>query len=457
MLVIAVVAYLTLGKERSESGSTVAALADDTVVDPAFALRASDLHAARPDTAKLVKLALEADAMGDRPRAQTLLEAASRDPTSPIPWLYLGYWDFAAGDNAGWKRRVVEAEKRLAAIDDPYLRLVGDFMIADVKRDWNAAMRNAGSALDLRPEAWFMRLARAHLLIEHSMDDAALLELKQIEIRRLGHRKLEMALVDRAALGDVDGARDVFAKLEPGDPAIHHYIKARIDYSAGDDATARAGYALASDAAMKSNRLDVRGKAQLYGGILAAAAGDDDDARKRLRDAQVHLRNRAFTYDANDVGFLLAQIEARSGTKESTRAALDELAVFIAEQADPLQSAMYELLELRLTGSADSSFEPDTGDDVIMRGARSLIAARRSLIEKRADDARRQFTAAQSEGVFDTDFADEARLLAHELGLESPPAKRIDPPYPPLARFAARYALNDRIAAQNTRQNTAFK
>ena len=80
--------------------------------------------------------------------------------------------------------QLAQAQARVAASGDPYLELMLGYVRAEHDGDWNALMRYTGSMLDLRPQAWFPRLARSHLLIGRGMRDAALAELRAVAAER---------------------------------------------------------------------------------------------------------------------------------------------------------------------------------------------------------------------------------------------------------------------------------
>lgn len=447
LLTLALIALVAWIDFRGRLQSTAA----QDVVDPQFALTAADLYATRPETVDLVRRAFAAEAEGDQPRAQTLFEAAhASDARTPVPALMLALWATGGGGSDERVRaHLAQAQARVAARGDPYLELMLGYVRAEHDGDWNALMRYTGSMLDLRPQAWFLRLARSHLLIGRGMRDAALAELRAIEVARLDHRKLEMALADRAAMGDVAGARAVVERVGDTAPeASRWFLSGRIDYSAGDHAAARAAFARAVHSGLRTNRLDVVARAQLYGGLLAAEAGDDAEARARLRDAQLRFRERERLHEAFDIGFLLAELGARNGETQSMEGELAALREALAARPNIAAEADLRLLELRLTGrrpAAPLVVPAERAPD--LRGAQALIEARAAWEGGDAAGARRAFERAREAGVFDTMRADEARLLAAELGAEAPPPTRIDPPYPPLARFAARWALAAHEAA----------
>lgn len=441
LLTLALIALVAWIDFRGRLQSTAA----QDVVDPQFALSAADLYATRPETVDLVRRAFAAEAGGDQPRAQTLFEAAhASDARTPVPALMLALWATGAGGSDERVRaHLAPAQARVAASGDPYLELMLGYVRAEHDGDWNAAMRYTGSMLDLRPQAWFLRLARSHLLIARGMREAALEELRAIEVARLDHRKLEMALADRAAMGDVAGARAVLERVGDTAPeASRWFLSGRIDYSAGDYAAARSAFARAVHGGLRTNRLDVVARAQLYGGLLAAEAGDDAEARARLRDAQLRFRERERLQEAFDIGFLLAELEARNGQAQAMEGELAALREALTARPNIAAEADLRLIELRLTGRRPAAPLVVPAERAAeLRGAQALIEARSAWESGDAAGARRGLELAREAGVFETMRADEARLLAAELGVEAPPPIRIDPPYPPLARFAARWAL----------------
>jgi DNA-binding winged helix-turn-helix (wHTH) protein len=217
---------------------------DATVVDAGMGLQRGDL-AAMPDQARrLVSDAFEQERRGDRERSQALMEAAhGSDASSPVPALMLALWAGATGDADAARRWLAAADARLAGEDAPYLLLLAGYVRAENSGRTTDIAHQAGALLDLRPDAWFLRLARAHVLGAMGLRESALAELQAIDLGSLEHPRLAMALADRASFGDVEGARAILAGLGPEPDNLDLALaRARIDWSAGDLAAARAGF-----------------------------------------------------------------------------------------------------------------------------------------------------------------------------------------------------------------------
>jgi DNA-binding winged helix-turn-helix (wHTH) protein len=415
-------------------------------IDRGHGVRADDAHAEHRGTIDLLRTAFRAEAGGDRARAATLLQSIHRsDARTPIAALFLGYFAIAAGDEPAAQEWLQQATQRIAPLHDPYIEVLRDYIVAIHDDDWNAEMRASGALLDLRPEAWAMRTARSHLFLARGMRDAALREVRQIAVPALDHRKLEMALADRAALGDIAGAQAALARLPfDADSPAQAFLRARIAYSRGDIGAARAGFARAVETGLRGNRLDLVTRAQMLGGILAMDDGDEADARARLQDAFARVLDRQQRYDAVELGLMMAQIEALAGDAPRAALALTQVRALLgAASTNTDQRLRTELFALRLTGK-DGGLAPsdDASPSLDHRGLSALFAARRALLAGDRPGARTAADAALAAGVLDTEFGDEARLLAAELGIPTPVAVRIDPPNQPLSRFASRWALD---------------
>lgn len=125
---------------------------------PGFGMRRDDLQAARNETPELVRRAVAADGFGDRGRAIALLEAAHRaDPKTPIPAALLALWS-PHGEANRW---AAEAQRRLQPGSPVYPQLFVRYVLAQEHEDDDAGEAAASALLEIRPDAWQLRLARA--------------------------------------------------------------------------------------------------------------------------------------------------------------------------------------------------------------------------------------------------------------------------------------------------------
>ncbi len=105
-----------------------------------------------------------------------------------------------------------------------------------------------------------------------------------------------------------------------------------------------------------------------------------------------------------------------------------------------------ELLALRLgeTPIPDlRQFASQIASQPELLGVRSLLLARVAFQEKDTAESLILLHQARLEGIEQTYFADEAAVLASDLG-EPPVALWVDPPYPYLLRFAAVWEMEGR-------------
>jgi serine/threonine protein kinase len=400
----------------------------------------SHLHLARPQTEELLLRAFTFEAQGDLPSALALLETAhAADDRTPIPAIFLGYWSTAHSGEAGARAWREVAAERLKSIDDPVVDLLAKFTAADVTNRHEDALSYAAALLELKPQAWYLHLARAHLLNYRGLRAAALRELQQIDTERLDHRKLVDAIADRAAMGDLAGAEAMAARLEvaPGDPDLA-MLRARLAYSGGDLALARDRFGDAVAHSREAARFDIEARALLYQGVMRGALGDYDAAEPPLREAKQRLLVRGQLRYAVDALLAMAQIEALRGDRAGVEREIAEArALHVsreAHEADP----MIELYAARLL--RDAAFVQPAWverEEALV----SLFQAWRLRLQGDSDAARAALELARTRGIEQTPFVEEYALLRRELGLALPALAPIDPPFGPYSRFAARWAL----------------
>ncbi|WP_300615087.1 winged helix-turn-helix domain-containing protein, partial [Dokdonella sp.] len=184
------------------------------MVDDGYGIAPTDVHAAKADTLPLLAEAIRHDNFGDRWRAHALLEALHEgDSRTPWPALLLSLWSVGAANPAEADRWLALARERIEPLQDTYLNAMLRYAEAEQAAPVEDIVHRAGAVLDLRADAWRLRLARAHLRAYQGMREAALSEIQRIQVRELGVRRLESALADRASYGDVAGAQAVLDSL----------------------------------------------------------------------------------------------------------------------------------------------------------------------------------------------------------------------------------------------------
>jgi len=413
----------------------------------AFGMQADNLHVAHAETETLLREALLKDAAGDRPGALALLETAhASDPQTPIPAMLLGYWGVGLGVVGDAERWFRLAGERVAATEDPVLDLLLKFLQADSSGQSEQALRYSGALLQLRPGAWFLRLARAHHLGGRGLREAATLELAAIDVGELDHRKLVDAIADRASYGDLAGAQAQFARLPPApDDPKYLDLKARLTYSAGDLAGARAAYVDVVRNARRLARFDLEGRALLYAGVLSGSLGERAEAADWLQQAQRRLGEREQNIYATDASLALAQLADLSGDRPALLRHLAAAQRLASRSGNPSTELFNALFQARLGRSGDdgstSAELPELPDVPESEAVRRLLLAHRHLREGEHDQARGSLRAARQLGIEDGAFAEEVALLARQLDEPLPELRPIDPPFAPYGRFAARWAL----------------
>ena len=424
--------------------STVSVASQAWTEEPAliaFGLRPENLYTEQLGTEGLIRQALLTEGRGDAPAALALLASAHRtDRRSPVPALLSSYWVSGLGREEQLQYWRGEARQRLAGIDDPYLDLLVQFFESDIDGSVEDSLRYAAAILEMRPDAWFLRLARAHALSRRNLREAALRELQAIDVTRLGHRKLVDAIADRGSFGDLAGAWAQFHKLErAADDPDRTALLARLTYSSGDLLAARDLYLKAVAQAQASARFDIEARGLLWAGIFTTALGENERARPLLRQALTRLRERSQFHYAADAALALAQLAALGNDSVSVRAEIDSARTLLANVRDTQQNNLLELFDARLTGAAPSL--PESLDNPEEGGLLDLMQARITAQAGDLDGARTALARARASGVGDSALVEEAALLARDLGAPEFELRPIDPPFGPYARYATRLAL----------------
>jgi DNA-binding winged helix-turn-helix (wHTH) protein len=415
-------------------------------IDEGYGLRSGDLLAGEYDTAAHLREALRHEASGERARGLALLEAVHRtDARSPLPAIYLALWNLGSGDRTAAEEWISHARARGAERGSVYLDLMLAYLDAELAQGPDATIHTAGAVLDVRPEAWRMRVARAHLMQLRGMREAALNELRQVAIPTLGHRKRDLVIADRASMGDVDGAQALLDALAgDADRATHSFLSGRVAWSRGDTAAAHAHFHAASDQALTLARIDLHGRALIYAGALEVALDDDENAIATLSRAREVIGGRILA-DEIDLSLMLAELHAEAG--RTTLAARElERALATAPRAvfDHVPTAAL-FVGWRLHPAAPPARPSD-----LSPVADALWRAHVALAGDELDTARQALAAALQQGALAGRLADETRWLQWRLGLDVSAEAALDPPYPPLSRVTLRRALRRVLAADAT-------
>lgn len=445
-LLVVLLALAALLLWRLQAGGTT----DPRWLDVGLGVEAGDLGAASAQARALVGEAFGQDRQGDRARARALMEAAHGSTDSPLPALVLALWTLSIDDGSQAREWLARAAQRDRG-GNAYLLLLENYVRAELGDRPLDTIRHAGALLDLRPQAWFLRLARAHLYGFKGLRDLALEELRGIAADDLRHPRLAMAVADLAAYGDVAAARARLAGLDPAaDTPDLALARARIDWSAGDLAGAHDGLIRTAQLARSRGQLDIHDRALAYAGLLDLVGDRPGAALPLLERARAGARERRATGLELDVTLLLAHAHAALGQSAELRAEI-ALAVHLSGNQPSRSLADFtRLVALRLAPELDSADHPESGDP----GAASLIEARRALA--RGDDAaaRALVDRAVAQGTLEARLAEETRLLRAELGLPVPDGPPLHPPHPPLARFVVRRQIDGRADPAATASGT---
>lgn len=411
------------------------------LIDAGHALRLSDLGAGSPVTEDLVRRAFAADARGDRAQAVALLEAAHRsDRTTPLPAVFLSLWGYPEQEPGARARWAIAAEGRLGRESSPYTQLLTRYARASAEGS-SASIEAALSALlNLRPEAWRLRLARAHRRLALRQGPLALADLRQIPVPELT-RGLETVLADRASLGDLEGAeRALRSARTRGQEALVWHLRGRFARSRRRPAEALAAFDRSIREAARHNQPDFTLLSQLLGAASAFEAGDASAAR-RLDEAAAEARERERHGRQSEALGLGAYLAWRRGDLAGRDHRLGEafgVAAGRSVEERQLQQVSLTLLSLWIGGRP--SLDPErlaasveTTPETL--GVRSLLLARHALATGRREEAGQRLRQSLAEGVDRTYFAEEAFLLTRQLG-GAVRLPRVDPPYPNLLRLA---------------------
>jgi hypothetical protein len=417
--------------------ATYMRIADSRQIDQGYDLRMADIRA-DGDTRDIVALALRADAEGNRPKSMELLEEAHRRSTDTgLPAAFLSSFLEAAGDDdhaKEWGKAAIQRLPGASAYESLLVRYLVNADEGDPSRD----LALANSILDLRPEAWRLRLAAAHLHLNQRDRAAALRDLKQIDVTKPDDRRLMLVLADRASLGDVAGASADLARSRlPRRPSFLHYTRARIAWSRGDVAGAQRQYDAVADEFATENLGGLEIESRMLSALALIRRGEWTRAQPILANAAARSRQLNLPSRALETQTLAAYVAGHIGDTEERDRNLVEAMSFTKNQEE---TAIVTLIAMRLGSPVWRQWPQADVRGPTLAGVGALLRARQALLAGKGDDARRLVQQARAQGVETTNFREEAELLAAETGLPStrlPP----DPPYPMALRLLAVFDL----------------
>jgi len=416
------------------------------IVDDGYDLRASDITGDN-ETRRLTALALHADSAGDRSEAiQLLSEAARRSPAAPLPAAFLASFAHYNGDRKGGEQWSAETRRRIANATSPYEALLCRYLLPE--NEGRMEMALSSSLLELRPRAWRLRLGLAHLHLSRRENNAALAQLQQIDVGAPDDRRLSIVLADRASLGDIAGAmRDLQRSKLTSRPALLAYTQARIAWSAGKPAEAARLFDAAAESATIANLWPIAIESRVLTGVARVGMNDLAQAEERFDLAAVKAHDAGLVESELESDVFAAWVADRRGDAEGLKRRL-RLAVALAEP-DTTDFAALRLFaareHLNIFGPSPSSSDAEDGPAVT-----TLIQARDAWSQNDLTTASRLLQQSRSEGIDATSFAEEAALLAYDLG-DPPRTFRPDPPYPNRLRFIAIWELGQPHAEPRSR------
>ena len=407
------------------------------VIDNGYDLRRSDITG-DSETRRLTALALHADGAGNRSEAiQLLTEAVRRDSNPPLPAAFLASFSYYSGDRKSGARWSAETKRRISNATSPYEALLCRYL--QPVNGASTEMALASSLLELRPRAWRLRLALAHLHLSRRESKAALAQLMQIDVSAPDDRRLSNVLADRASLGDIAGAtRDLARSKLTKLPTLLAFTQARIAWSGGHAAEAARLFDSAAESATIANFGPVAIDARMLAGVARIAMNDLDQAQTTLDLAAASAHDAGLTQSELESYAFGAYVAGRRGDAEG-RVRRFGLAAALAEPG----SNDYTILHMfaareRITATFGTSAV--TPDIEITQPVLTLIKARDVWSQNDAATASHLLQQSRSEGIDATWFREEAALLAYDLG-EPPRSFRPDPPYPNRLRFIAVWEL----------------
>jgi hypothetical protein len=412
-------------------------------LDNGYDLRASDVRG-DGETRRLLQLALRSDAAGDRANAVQLLEEACRRPAkTALPAAFLSSFSDAQGNferSRSWERA---AMNRIGGAST-YESLLVRYLVTP-SSDGPGELSLAKSVLALRPKAWRLRLAAAHILLGQRDREAAARELRQIDVRHPDDRRLMLVLADRASLGDANGAeRDLRASRLTQLPAFFHYTQARIAWSRGEIANAVRLFDRAASEAANESLASTEVESLLLSGVALLKLRQWDEAQRRFAMISTRARQFGLTHRVFESAALAAYAAHHAGDLEERERRLAAAAA-VDPPVEP--AAALRLLAIRLGSDQWRRWSTAAIErDPLLVPVMSLIRAREAWAAGNRGAATRELRRARVEGIDTSTVSEEAELLAAELGLPSR-ALPADPPYPNILRYLAIFDRESRSAA----------
>jgi serine/threonine protein kinase len=412
---------------------------ENEVIDDGYDIRMSDVRGDE-EVRRLTAIALRTDSQGNRANAMQLLEQAHRSSTqTALPAAFLASWFDASGNAKEERYWTSQATARLRAGTPTYEAMLVRYLSGQRNQQNAKALALAQSMLNIRPNAWRLRLGAAHLLLAQRDNEAALLQLKKIDIERPDDRRLMLVLADRASLGDVDNAaRDLQRSRLMRQPVFSTYTLGRFAWTRGDVDGAIHNFGLCADRAAADSLTTLEIDARMYQALAWLKRGDMPNARRSLSLCIARARQLQVAQREYDCAGIWAYVANREGDFAERDRKLEEAQSFATHEDD---AAVLRVFAIRLRSEVWKSWpRPRVENDAVLTGAGPLIDAREAWLAGDSGAALQNLRRARAEGIDGTGLREEAELLAAELG-EPSTLLRADPPYPNIFRYLAIFDL----------------
>jgi len=405
-----------------------------TPIDAGLGIVVADLDGLPADAAASVRLALAADAEGDRPRAGALMHAADSGQPHRVPVLYLATWERGEGGNT----QLTRLDALLRERRDAYFGLLRDWLKSEDESPLQT-QRILRAALDLRPSAWKLRLALAHQSLLRGDDAGARRELAVIDAGQLDLKRATIVLGDRAMLGDGADVERLLPALRERDALAADVVAAAVGLASGRCDAVAPGIDAQVAAAADAHRPDLADKLSRIGllclGELRRWPELLDAARRAQREAIAGGSHRSVP----ELAILAAIAALRSGDPDEAQRLLDG-----ADDVSMYAGLRLDLaLTRRMLGLADTVLptllsvpEADANDPALPRLVQAFIAHGDGDIAA----AKQALADARRDGIRESLFAMHAAWLGRQLGETDPPPERLPMLwYPPTSRWATRW------------------
>ncbi len=403
-------------------------------IDAGLGIVAADLDGLPGDAANSVRLALAADAEGDRPRAQALMQAADAAQLHRVPVLYLATWERGEGGNT----QLTRLDALLREQRDAYFGLLRDWLKSEGEAPLQT-QRILRAALDLRPSAWKLRLALAHQSLLRGDDAGARRELAVIDASQLDLKRATIVLGDRAMLGDTADVERLLPALRARGALAADVVAAAVGLASSRCDVVAPGIDAHVVAATDAHRPDLADKLRRIGllclGELQRWPELLDAARRTQRDAVASGSIRSVP----ELAILAAIAAVRSGDPDEAQRLLDDAdseTLYVGLRLDLALTRRMLGLPDTVLPTLQSDPEPDTNDPALPHLVRAFVAYGDGDIAA----AKEALADARRDGIRESLFAMHSAWLGRQLGETDASAKRMPMLwYPPTSRWATRW------------------